>query len=92
MRIGMVGCGYVASLCMETLPLHPELDLVAVHDKDPERSRQFAAHYAAIARGSLEARRRADPRDPLRPREPPARGAALVLRTPRSDAPGPVSR
>lgn len=45
MHVAIVGCGYVASLYMQTLPAHPELRLVAVHDREAERARRFAAHY-----------------------------------------------
>jgi predicted dehydrogenase len=37
-----VGCGYVAGLYLLTLPLHPELELVGVTDKDEDRARSMA--------------------------------------------------
>ena len=45
MKIAIVGCGYVADFYMETLPNHPELELVAVCDINPERRAAFAAYY-----------------------------------------------
>jgi Predicted dehydrogenases and related proteins len=41
MRIGLVGCGYVADLYMQSLKRYPHLELVAVTDDDPKRARQF---------------------------------------------------
>lgn len=41
-RIGFVGCGYVADLYLATLALHPELELVGVADRDADRARSMA--------------------------------------------------
>ena len=38
MRLAMIGCGYVANMYRLTLPLHPELELVGVLDRDPVRA------------------------------------------------------
>lgn len=45
MRIAIVGCGYVADFYLGTLPNHPQVELVGVMDRDPERARRFAAHW-----------------------------------------------
>jgi predicted dehydrogenase len=45
MRIAFIGCGYVADYYVPTLALHPELELVAVADRDAARAATFAAHY-----------------------------------------------
>ena len=45
MNIAFVGCGYVADYYMETLPLHPELILTGVMDRDPARSKNFSEFY-----------------------------------------------
>lgn len=75
MRIAIVGCGYVASLYMHTLPFHPDLELSGVHDSDPDRARRFSAFYKVPAHDSLEALL-ADPRIEL----------VLNLTNPRSHA------
>ena len=43
MRIGIVGCGYVADFYLATLQNHPELELAGVVDRDGERARRLAA-------------------------------------------------
>lgn len=45
MRIGFVGCGYTADLYMPHLKSYPQLELAAVTDRNPERSRAFGEHY-----------------------------------------------
>lgn len=56
MRIAIVGCGYVASLYMQTLRSHPDLDLVGVHDRDQDRARSFASFYGVpVVHASLDA-------------------------------------
>lgn len=42
MRIGIVGCGYVADFYLSTMPNHPELELAGVVDQDGGRARRFA--------------------------------------------------
>lgn len=44
-RVALIGCGYVADFYARTLPLHPELELVCVADRDAQRASRFAAHY-----------------------------------------------
>ena len=46
MRIGIVGCGWVADMYMKSMHLHPrELTLVGVADRDPARARRFGAFH-----------------------------------------------
>ncbi len=45
-NIALVGCGYVADLYVKTLENHPELRILAVNDRDPERGARFAEHHA----------------------------------------------
>ncbi|MFE2110027.1 Gfo/Idh/MocA family protein [Kitasatospora sp. NPDC059463] len=47
--IAFVGCGYVADLYAATLPDHPFLRLVGVHDRDPARAAAFTAHHGVPA-------------------------------------------
>ena len=49
--IAFVGCGYVADLYAENLPLHPGLKLFGVHDRDPERAQRFAGITACRSTG-----------------------------------------
>ncbi|MCF6472388.1 Gfo/Idh/MocA family oxidoreductase [Nonomuraea sp. MG754425] len=55
MRIGFVGCGYVADLYAATLPNHPELELIGVFDRAENRRRAFSAHYGVPEYPSLAA-------------------------------------
>lgn len=41
MNIAFVGRGFVADYYMGTLPLHPELNLASVMDKEPARAKKF---------------------------------------------------
>jgi predicted dehydrogenase len=55
MRIAIVGCGFVADYYMQSLPLHRNLELIAVTDRDAERLRQFAAfHRLPCTRAALD--------------------------------------
>lgn len=54
MRIGILGCGFVADLYMRTLASHPALELVAAADHDPQRARAFAEHWQIPVKASLE--------------------------------------
>ncbi len=47
MRLAIVGCGYVADYYFRTLPLHPELTVVGICDRDPARMANLSAHYPA---------------------------------------------
>ncbi|MDJ0844569.1 Gfo/Idh/MocA family protein [Crocosphaera sp.] len=55
MRIGIVGCGFVADYYLKTLPLHPQLELVGVMDRDPQRSEHFSRYHSVPQYASLEA-------------------------------------
>jgi predicted dehydrogenase len=46
MNIAIVGCGFVADYYLATLPGHPELRLIGVTDRDPDRAARFAAFHA----------------------------------------------
>jgi predicted dehydrogenase len=54
LKIGIVGCGYVADHYMQTLPDHPELALSGVVDRDPARAHKIADHYGVKAYASTE--------------------------------------
>lgn len=49
MNIAFVGTGFVADYYMTTLANHPSLRLVGVHDRSPERLRQFANFHGVKA-------------------------------------------
>ena len=55
MRLGFVGCGYVADFYAQTLRYHPELTLLGVYDQKIERTTRFADHYQTERYPSLEA-------------------------------------
>ena len=54
MRIGFVGCGYVADYYMETMKNHPDLTLRGVYDIRQERNRAFSDFYGVPAYDSFE--------------------------------------
>jgi len=55
MRIAIVGCGFVADYYMQSLPLYPQLSLVAVMDRDAGRARHFAHfHRLDCVRATLQ--------------------------------------
>src|SRR4051812_26580087 len=54
MRVAIIGCGFVADYYVRTLPVHPELALVGVMDRDPERSKRFAEYYSLSRYDSLD--------------------------------------
>lgn len=45
MRIGILGCGYVADYYATTLRNHPWLEVLGVCDRDGDRADRFARHY-----------------------------------------------
>ncbi|RIY03237.1 gfo/Idh/MocA family oxidoreductase [Aureimonas flava] len=47
MNIAIVGCGFVADYYTTTLPNHPGLRLVGVHDRDIWAAKRFAAFHGA---------------------------------------------
>lgn len=55
MRIAILGCGYVANMYRLTLGMHPELELIGVHDRERSRSETMARLTGAKAYPDLEA-------------------------------------
>ncbi len=55
MNIGIVGCGFVADYYISTLEAHPELRVMGVADRDPERLARFAAFHNLSTFDSLDA-------------------------------------
>lgn len=55
MKIGIVGCGFVADYYLTTLRNHPQLTVAAVFDRDPERAARFARHHGLRVAPSLDA-------------------------------------
>lgn len=53
-HIALVGCGFVADYYMSTLSNHPQLKLLGVYDKDPERLKAFAGFHRVRAYPNLE--------------------------------------
>ncbi|HQX48472.1 MAG TPA: Gfo/Idh/MocA family oxidoreductase [Planctomycetaceae bacterium] len=54
MKIAIIGCGYVADLYLQSMPIHPELELIAVYDRDAGRQRRFASFYKVPTVNSLD--------------------------------------
>src|SRR6056297_3694856 len=54
-RVALVGCGFVADLYMRSFALHPEVTVVAVHDRDAARQAAFAGHWGLRSEDSLAA-------------------------------------
>ena len=54
MRIAIVGCGFVADYYKKTMSLHPELELVGVMDRNPERASHFSTYHSVPAYESLQ--------------------------------------
>ena len=54
MKIAIVGCGFVADYYLATLPLHPELELLGVSDRDPARARHLAQFHDVPRYDSLD--------------------------------------
>jgi predicted dehydrogenase len=54
MRVAIVGCGFVADYYVRTLPVHPELELVGVMDRDAQRAERFARYYSLSCYESLD--------------------------------------
>jgi predicted dehydrogenase len=54
-KLAIVGCGYVADFYLRTLAFHPELELVAVCDRDPARAKTVADRYGARCYDDLDA-------------------------------------
>jgi len=54
MRIAMVGTGFVVDFYMMTLGNHPELELVGIMDRDPDRAQKIGARYGVPKYASLD--------------------------------------
>jgi predicted dehydrogenase len=54
-HLAIVGTGFVADLYMKSLAAFPGVAVRAVHDRDPDRQRAFAAHWNLPGAESLEA-------------------------------------
>jgi len=55
MKIAIVGCGFVADYYLSTLSFHPQLELVGVTDKLPDRAQKFSQFHSVPAYDSLDA-------------------------------------
>ena len=55
MKLGLVGCGFVADQYIATLDAHPHLSLEGVYDRNAERARAFAECHGQRCYESLEA-------------------------------------
>lgn len=55
MKIAIVGCGFVADYYLSTMPFYPQLELMGVTDKIPERTQKFAKFHSVPTYDSLEA-------------------------------------
>jgi predicted dehydrogenase len=53
-KLGIVGCGFVAELYMNTLAAYPNLCVVGVHDRDGTRAQRFAAAHQLQTYDSLD--------------------------------------
>ena len=54
MNLAIVGCGYVADYYLTTAKLHPELAILGVHDRIPERASALAAAYGLPVYATLD--------------------------------------
>ena len=54
MNIAFVGCGFVFDIYMRTLRAHPELVVMGVYDKNPDRSAKVSAYYGFHAYASYD--------------------------------------
>lgn len=54
MNIAFVGCGFVFDIYMRTIRAHPELVVMGVFDKNPDRSAKVSAYYGFHAYGSYD--------------------------------------
>jgi len=54
MNIAIVGCGFVADYYLATLPIYPDLKLIGVTDRNPDRAARLAAFHSVPRFGSLD--------------------------------------
>jgi predicted dehydrogenase len=52
--IAFVGCGYVADLYVKTLPLHPDLQLIGVYDRDRPRAEHYGKSHGVHVYADLQ--------------------------------------
>jgi predicted dehydrogenase len=52
--LAIIGCGYVADFYMATKDKFPDLQILGVYDKDPERLKVFCKYYGLSSFASLE--------------------------------------
>ena len=45
MKIGIIGCGFVADYYLSTLRLHPELEVAGLVDRQAERAELLAQRH-----------------------------------------------
>jgi predicted dehydrogenase len=55
MRIGLVGCGFVADNYIKMIGEHPEITLIGVYDRNPERLTAFTRYHKLRAFDSFAA-------------------------------------
>ena len=54
MNFAIVGCGFVADYYLTTLAAYPQLKLIGVTDRDPDRATRFADFHGVPRIGSLD--------------------------------------
>jgi predicted dehydrogenase len=54
MKIGVIGCGYVAEFYALTLGNHPELELIGAYDRNDRNLQSFCGHWSTRAYPSFE--------------------------------------
>jgi predicted dehydrogenase len=54
MKIGIVGAGFVCDYYLSTMPMHPELQVVGITDRVPERSDKVGRHYGIARYDSVD--------------------------------------
>ncbi|WP_299938853.1 Gfo/Idh/MocA family oxidoreductase [uncultured Pelagimonas sp.] len=54
MKVGIVGCGYVASMYAKTAAVHQDLALGQAFDVNPDRLKRFCDRYGCVGAASLE--------------------------------------
>ena len=54
MKVGIVGCGFVADFYAETAANHPNIEIKSVYDIDEKRLVEFCQFYSLNSEESLE--------------------------------------
>ncbi|MBX2804781.1 MAG: Gfo/Idh/MocA family oxidoreductase, partial [Hyphomicrobiales bacterium] len=60
-EIHIIGCGFVADLYMKSLATFPDIRIVSVYDRDPDRLAAFCAYWSVTPAASLEEILRSQP-------------------------------